>query len=113
MPGSHFDQTPRGCEVVSDGLFNQHVDAVFKQRASHFGMMRSRNRDHGGVDFAGQFRGRSVDGAAVFGGGSGGTIGVAIHHAGEFAFGDLLRILRWWRPKDPAPITATRGLVKI
>src|SRR5580658_9011757 len=30
----------------------------------------------------------------------------------SWAFGDLLRILKWWRPKEPAPITATRGLVK-
>jgi hypothetical protein len=66
---------------MCDGLFHQNVDAAFKQCTSNFGVGRRGNCNHGGVNFASQFRGCCVDWATVLRASSSRAIGVAIDDA--------------------------------
>jgi hypothetical protein len=80
VTGRGFDQSPRGSQVMSDGLLNEYVDAIFEECASDFGMMRSRYCNNGRVDFACQLRGCCINRASVFRAGSGSAIGIAVDH---------------------------------
>ena len=47
--GGSVDQRPRGCEIVSNGLFHHDVETHCQQRASDFGMRHGGRRDDRGI----------------------------------------------------------------
>jgi hypothetical protein len=80
-----------GSKVGRDRLFDQHIDTGFEQRTTYIGMSGRGDGDNGSVDLPGEFGDRCVGWAAVLGGGSAGSLCVAIDYAREFRTGRLAK----------------------
>ena len=86
-----INQMLGGGQVRRDRLFDQHINTGFEQCTTYIGMGRRRDGDDGSVDFAGEFCDRCVGWASVLGGGSGGSLRIAVDYARQFRTGRLAK----------------------
>src|SRR5579872_2943487 len=77
------DEAIGGGDIGRNGLFDEHVDAGFEQRASDFSVRGSGDGDYGGIHAAGQLarmgEGETAIGRRYFAG----AFGVTIHDGGQ------------------------------